>query len=93
MPRQMPKNGMPRSRAKRIASTLPSMPRSPKPPGTSNAVEAGQQPLGPFVLDRFALNALDANLGPMGDAGVVERLVDRFVGVAVLGVFADHGDR
>ena len=26
------------------------------------------------------------------DAGVVERLVDRLVGVAVLGVLADHGD-
>jgi hypothetical protein len=34
MPRQMPKNGSPVSRAVRIASTIPSTPRTPKPPGT-----------------------------------------------------------
>ena len=28
----------------------------------------------------------------MGDAGVVQRLVDRLVGVAMLGILADHGD-
>ena len=57
------------------------------------AVEAGQQPFGPFAFDQFAVNPLDADLGLMGDAGVVEGFVDRLVGVAVLGVFADHGDR
>ena len=34
MPRQMPRNGTPRSRAKRVAVILPSTPRPPKPPGT-----------------------------------------------------------
>src|SRR5207302_1861118 len=34
MPKQMPKYGTCRSRAKRAASILPSAPRSPKPPGT-----------------------------------------------------------
>ncbi len=34
MPKQMPKKGILRSRAKRTASILPSVPRSPKPPGT-----------------------------------------------------------
>ena len=33
IPRQMPSSGMPRSRAIRVASILPSIPRSPKPPG------------------------------------------------------------
>ena len=33
MPRQMPRNGTERSRAKRAALILPSMPRTPKPPG------------------------------------------------------------
>ena len=33
IPRQMPRNGIPFSRAIRAASTLPSIPRSPKPPG------------------------------------------------------------
>ena len=34
MPKQMPRNGTLRSRAKRTASILPAVPRSPKPPGT-----------------------------------------------------------
>ncbi len=34
MPKQMPKNGTRCSRANRTASILPSVPRSPKPPGT-----------------------------------------------------------
>ena len=66
MPRQMPKNGMPRSRAKRIASTLPSMPRSPNPPGTSNAVVAGQQPLGAFALDRLRCGSARCGSGRDG---------------------------
>ena len=35
IPRQMPRKGTLFSRAKRIASILPSLPRCPKPPGTS----------------------------------------------------------
>ena len=35
MPRQMPRYGIPRSRATRQARILPSHPREPKPPGTS----------------------------------------------------------
>ena len=61
--------------------------------GHQHAVEAGQQPLGAFVFDQFALNALNADLRPMVNAGVIERFVNRFVSVAMLGVFADHGDR
>ena len=34
-PRQIPRNGSPCSLAQPIAATMPSMPRSPKPPGTS----------------------------------------------------------
>jgi hypothetical protein len=34
MPRQMPKKGTLRSRAKRTLAILPSEPRSPNPPGT-----------------------------------------------------------
>ena len=60
--------------------------------GHQHAVVARQQPLGPFGLDVFAADAADANLRAVGDAGVVERFVDRLVGVAVLGVFADDGD-
>src|SRR6476646_8354850 len=35
MPRQMPRYGIPRSRATRQARIFPSQPREPKPPGTS----------------------------------------------------------
>ena len=35
MPRQIPRYGMPFSRANRAAAILPSMPRIPKPPGIS----------------------------------------------------------
>ena len=34
IPKQIPRNGTSFSRAKRIASIFPSIPRSPKPPGT-----------------------------------------------------------
>ena len=93
IPRQMPKNGIPRSRAKRIASTLPSMPRSPNPPGTSMPSKPASSRSGPSRSIDSLWMLLDANLRLIGDAGVVERFVDRLVGVAMLGVFADHGDR
>ena len=60
--------------------------------GHQDAVVAGQQPLGPFGFDVLAANAADADLGAVGDAGVIERFVDRFVGVVVLGILADDGD-
>ena len=60
--------------------------------GHEEAVVAGKEPLGAFGFDVFAADAADANLGPMGDAGVVERFVNRFVGVVMFGVFADERD-
>ncbi len=60
--------------------------------GDENAVVAGQEPLGSFPLDGLAEHPPDPHLGAVVDAGVVERLVDRLVGVEVLGVLAHHGD-
>ena len=37
MPRQMPNTGILLRRAVSMAATMPSMPRTPKPPGTSSA--------------------------------------------------------
>ena len=68
------------------------MPRSPNPPGTRMPSTPASSRSAPFALDRLAVDPLDADLGPMGHAGVVEGLVDRLVGVAMLGVFAHHGD-
>ena len=62
--------------------------------GHQHAVEAAQQPLGPFAFDQLRLwIRWMRTWASMGDAGVIEGFVDRFVGVAMLGVFADHGDR
>ena len=62
-PRQMPKNGRPFSRAQRMASIIPSTPRSPKPPGMSSPSNAAEQPAGrgligePVADDPFDLHA------------------------------------
>ena len=61
--------------------------------GHQHAIEAGQQPFGAFALDQFALNALNADLRAVVNAGMIERFVNRFVGIAVLGIFAHDGDR
>ena len=50
-------------------------------------------PRRPRVLDLLGLDPHDQHPRPVGDAGVVERLVDRLVGVAVLHVLADDRDR
>ena len=60
--------------------------------GDEDSVVAAEQAFGAFGFEVFALNAADADLGAVADAGVVERFVDRFVGVVVLGVLADDGD-
>ena len=44
---------MPCSRVKRRAPSLPSMPRTPKPPGTHDGVDVAEQPLG--TLGRHAV--------------------------------------
>ena len=61
--------------------------------GHDESIEPGQQPLGPLTFDVLALDRLHSNLRPMRDAAVVERLVDALVGVSMLCVLADKGDR
>ena len=46
----------------------------------------------PRPLDLLGLDPRTSDARPVGDPGVVERLVDRLVGVAVLHVLADDGD-
>ena len=75
-----------------MAPTLPSMPRSPKPPGTSTPSTPANSASAPFALDRLAVDPLHADAGAMGHPGMVQRLVNRLVGVAMLGVLADHRD-
>ncbi len=92
MPRQMPKKGMPRSRAKRMASTLPSMPRSPNPPGTSRPSTPARSRSGPSRSTASLWIRWMRTWARLATPGVVQGLVDRLVGVAVLGVLAHHGD-
>ena len=69
------------------------MPRLPKPPGTSMPSTPASAFSAPSLLDLLGLDLADEHPAAVGDAGVVERLVDRLVGVVVLDVLADDGDR
>ena len=91
-PRQIPRHGMSCSRAYPAAAILPSMPRSPKPPGMSTpsrSVETGgsEQP-----LDLLGLDPVDLHLGAVMEPGVLETFDDREVRVVELDVLADQAD-
>ena len=74
-PRQMPKNGRSFSRAQRIASIMPSTPRSPKPPGNQQPVEPAEQPAGRRLIgEPVARDPLDLHLGVVRNAAVDQRL-------------------
>ena len=64
-----------------------------EPAGNQKPIDAGEKPLRPLAFDELAVKPLDAELGPIGDAAVIEGLVDRLVGVFVLRILADHSDR
>src|SRR5262249_1927042 len=57
-----------------------------------HAVDAAQHALGAVALDLLRLDAPDRHPARQGDAGVIERFVDRFVRVLVLDVLADDRD-
>ena len=69
------------------------MPRMPKPPGTRMPSTPPSNFAAPSTATSSASIAPDDDAGVVGDPGVVERLVDRLVGVAVADVLADDGDR
>src|SRR5688572_6789598 len=56
------------------------------------SVITGEQAFWPFSLDQLALNSLDADLRIVGDACMIERFIDGFIGVAVFRILAHHGD-
>ena len=61
--------------------------------GHQNPVHAFEQRRWILALEDLALDPLQPNLDVVGDAGMDQRLVERLVGVLVLGVLADDGDR
>ena len=57
-----------------------------------NPVDAFQERFRFFATDAIARNAQDADVRVVGDTGVNERFVNRFISVFKLGVFRDDGD-
>ncbi len=57
-----------------------------------DAVHAAQDAIRPLALDLLRLHLAHRHPALQGDAGVVQRFVDRFVGVVVLDVLADDRD-
>src|SRR5207244_10734348 len=55
-------------------------------------VDAAADALGAFALHFLSVNAPDDDPSGRGNAGMVQRLVNRFVSILVLDVLADHAD-
>ncbi len=92
-PRQMPRNGTPRSRAYRTAATLPSTPRTPNPPGMRTPSTSRERLLGRLPAEVVGGDPLDLHVGAVVEPAVVERLHHGQVGVAQVHVLADDRDR
>jgi hypothetical protein len=71
---------------------MPSVPRSPKPPGTRMPSKPLQMRRRVLALEHLRIEPFGAHLHPVGDAAMGQRLGDRLVGVLQLGVLADDGD-
>ena len=93
MPRQMPRYGIPRSRATWQARIFPSQPREPKPPGTRTPSTLLEQLGRLLVRHVLGVDPLHTHLRALVQAGVLERFVDREIGVVQLHVLADERDR
>ena len=91
MPRQMPRYGTPFSRAYLAAWILPSMPRSPKPPGIRIPSHCSSSSTDPSASVSDSIQRT-STLPPWWSAAVVERLDHRQVGVLELGVLAHQAD-
>ena len=61
--------------------------------GNEDAVDPVEARRRVAVLQRLGLDPVEVDLDRVGDAAVVERLDQRFVGVLEAGVLADDGDR
>ena len=80
------------SRAQRAAAILPSVPRAPKPPGTTTP-ETVRKRAGQLVgRDRLRVDPDDLRLDLVPEAGMGQRLEHAHVGVGQLDVLADDGD-
>jgi hypothetical protein len=71
---------------------LPSMPRSPNPPGTRMPPRPFNILSAPSRFDHLGLDLLDFHPAIVGHPAVDDGLIDRLVGVVELDVFAHHAD-
>ncbi len=93
MPRQMPRYGIPRSRATRQARIFPSQPREPKPPGIEDAVDLPSSSASASSSDiPSASSQRTVHAAAVVDARVLQRLVHGEVRVLKLHVLADERD-
>ena len=83
---------MPRSRATRAALILPSMPRTPKPPGIRMPSASSSSGDALALGQRLRVDPKDVDVRAVMEAAVAQRLDDRQVGVASLHVLADQRD-
>ena len=63
-----------------------------EPAGDHHPVEVGEPPGGQQTLDVLGLDPVDLDLGAVVEAGVLEALDDRQVGVGQADVLADQAD-
>ncbi len=92
MPRQMPRNGVPDSRAWRTAATLPSIARGPKPPGMRMPSTPRNCSAASSGSSVSASTQSISRCGAVVDGPVLERLDDGEVGVLQLHVLAHDRD-
>ena len=92
IPRQIPRYGIPCSRATWHARIFPSHPREPKPAGHEHPVRSLELLDGLLVGHVLGVEPAHVHLRSLMHAGVLERLVHREVGVVQLHVLADERD-
>ena len=83
---------MPCSRAIRAAAILPSMPRTPKPPGIRMPSASCDPVLDLLVAERLGVHPVDLDPAAVLEAGVAQGLDDGEVRVLELDVLADQRD-
>ena len=92
MPKQMPKYGTPLRRANLRGLDLAGRAALAETAGHQDAVDVLEIGRRILALEDLAVDPVEVDLDPVGDAAVDQRLAQRFVGVLEAGVLADDGD-
>ena len=89
---QIPKYGVCDSRARRIAASLPSIPRAPKPPGMIIASAVASRSGGVLRVQPLGVDIIDFDFDRGVNARVLQRLGQRFVRIRQIDILPDHRD-